>query len=66
MPGLWSDIKIPPMCKRMRADLEEQAGRKFLSDEQAQAYYRRQLNSWVDPRSVVRVPLKKRKAVGKA
>jgi hypothetical protein len=62
MSGLWSDIKVPPMSKRERADLEREAGRAFLSDDQAHAYRKRQLNSWLDPREAVRAPRKKRKA----
>ena len=48
MSGLWSDIKIPRMCKRERADLEREAGREFLSEAQAMEYRRRQRNSWTD------------------
>jgi hypothetical protein len=61
MSGLWSDIKVPPMSKRERDDLEREAGRKFLSDSQAHAYRKRQLNSWLDSRPA-RAERKKRKA----
>jgi len=48
-----NDVPFQPMSAREREDLEERAGRAFLSEDRAAEYRRRKLRAGINPAAAV-------------